>query len=171
MCVCGGGLHEHLSFGWKTDSFNKSCILTLHLNVLKAYINVTLSVHKLILTSPLPPGLLFSRTPLHSNQPVQTGLCWWQQVYRTALCAPGQFHSSQLGSQCDGSPRLASSQLPQAAGVSRGPVLRGRLPFSWFHLRAGSLPLHQQQGGSTRVRLLHSCTRRNGLSAERSPPF
>lgn len=94
-----------------------------------------------------PPGLLCPRASLHSSQPLQTGFCWWRQDYGTSVCASAQFNSPWLGVQCDGSHCLASSQLPQAARISRGPVLRGGMPLRWFHLRACSLPLHQQQGG------------------------
>lgn len=97
------------------------------------------------------PGLLCPRASLYSSQPLQTGVCWWQQDYRTSVCAPAQLHGPWLGVQCDGSPCLASPHLPQAAGISRGPVLCGGVPFSWFHLWAGTLPLHQQQGGPARV--------------------
>lgn len=98
-----------------------------------------------------PPGFLCPRASLHSSQPLQKGVRWWQQDDGTSVCAPAQHYSSWLGIQCDSSLCLASSQLPQAACISRGPVLCGRLPVSWFHLWTRSLSLHQQQGGSAQV--------------------
>lgn len=135
----------------------QSCITILLLNIIKDTFFFFYHNNMIARTNTnipfTPPGLLCPGASLHPNQPLQTGVCWWQQAYGTSVCAPAQFHSSWLGVQCDGSPCLASSQLPQAAGISRRPVLCGGVPFSWLHLRAGSLPLHQQQGGSARVRL------------------
>ena len=108
-------------------------------------------LHKLMVPYLSPPGLLFPRASLHSSKPLQTGVWWGHQDYRTSVCAAAQHHSPRLGAQRDGSPCLASSQLPQAAGISRGPVLCGGVSGRWFHLRARSLPLHQQQGRPARV--------------------
>lgn len=108
-------------------------------------------LHTLMLLYLSPPGVLCPRASLHSSQPLQTGVCRWQQDHRTSVCATAQFHRPRLGVQRDGAPCLASSQLPQAARISRGPVLRGGVPFRWFRLWASSLPLHQQQGGAAWV--------------------
>lgn len=98
-----------------------------------------------------PAGLLQHGASLCTSQPLQTRLGWGQQENRTSVCAPAKFHSSWLVVQRLRTPSLASSQLPQAAGVAGGPVLCGRVSFRWFCLRAGSLRLHQQQGGPAQV--------------------
>lgn len=98
-----------------------------------------------------PAGLLQHGASLCARQRLQTGLGWGQPENRTSVCAPAKFHSSGLVVQRLSTPSLASSQLPQAAGVAGGPVLCGRVSLGWFCLRAGSLRLHQQQGGSAQV--------------------
>lgn len=100
-----------------------------------------------------PAGLLHHGASLHPSQLLQTRLGWGQQENRTPVCAPAKLHSSGLVVQRLGTPGLASAQLPQAARVAGGPVLRGRVSFRRFRLRAGSLQLHQQQGGSVQVNL------------------
>lgn len=100
---------------------------------------------------PNPAGLLHRGASLWSSQRLQSGLGWGQQENRAPVCAPAKFHSSGLVFQRLGAPGLASSQLSQAARLAGGPVLRGRLPVGWVCLRAGSLQLHQQQGGSAQV--------------------
>lgn len=98
-----------------------------------------------------PAGLLYRGASLCTSQLLQTRLGWGRQENRTPVCAPAEFHSSGLVVQRLSAPSLASSQLPQAARIPGGPVLCGRVPFRWFCLRAGSLWLHQQQGGSAQV--------------------
>lgn len=106
----------------------------------------------MLTASPLgPAGLLYHRAPLCPSQPIQARLGWGQQEDRTSVCAPAKFHRSGLVVQRLSPPSLASSQLSQAAGVAGGPVLCGGVPLRCFGLRAGSLRLHQQQGGSARV--------------------
>lgn len=112
---------------------------------------IVMWLHKLAPPCLSPPGLLCSRVSLHPSQLLQTEACWGQRNHSSSVCAPSQFHSSWLGDQCDCSFCLASSQLPQAPGISRGPVLCGGMPFGWFHLWACSLPLYQHQGGSAWV--------------------
>ncbi len=149
--------------------FLPSCISILPTNIIKdTFLGIPPTVYHDNLNKLMPPylsfpGLLCPRASLYSSQPLQTRVCWWQQDYRTSVCGPAQLHGPCLGVQCDGSPCLASSQRPQAAGISRGPVLCGGMPFSWFHLWAGSLPLHQQQGGPARVgqpKVMSTCVTR-----------
>lgn len=143
---------------WKSEPipqcFYLSCIANMPINTIKVrffHHNKMFAQSNKTPTYVSPPGFLRPRASLHPSQPLQTGLCWWQQGCGTSVCAPVQFHISWLGHQCDSSLCLASSQLPQAACISRGPVLCGGVPVSWFHMWARSLPLHQQQGSPARV--------------------
>lgn len=107
--------------------------------------------HKLLLLISFP-GLLCTGSSFHSSQRLQNRICPRQQDRRTSVHASAELQRSGLGLQCEGSRCLASSQLPPAAGVSGGTVLRGRLPLNRIHLWARPLSLHQQQGGAARVR-------------------
>lgn len=98
-----------------------------------------------------PAGLLHHGTSLHPSQLLQTRLGWGQQENWTPVCAPAKLHSSGLVVQRLGTPSLASAQLSQAARVAGGSVLCGHVSFRRFCLRAVSLQLHQQQGGSAQV--------------------
>lgn len=123
-------------------------------NELITYVYFVWNVHSNLILMPSllrPAGLLYHRAPLCPSQLLQTRLGWGQQEDRTSVCAPAKFHSSGLVVQRLSPPSLASSQLSQAAGVAGGPVLCGRVSLHWFCLRAGSLRLHQQQGGSAQV--------------------
>lgn len=48
---------------------------------------------------------------------------------------------------------MAAPQRPAAAGLAGGAVVRGGVSGSWTDLRAGSVPLHQPEGGLQRVRM------------------
>lgn len=99
-------------------------------------------------------GLLRPWAAFRPHQPVRAQRSRWQEAeQKSALRGPSQLHGAGVVTQRDGAVCLASAQLPAAAGLPGGPVLRGSVSLCWIRLRAGSLPLHQQQGGSARVSL------------------